>query len=481
MRELAGKLGAGAEEGTETETGTETKTETETGTETKTETAGTETAGAREEGTEETERTEGGTEETNPANGEQVGNAEKQRDGGAESKSPANEKKSVRDMTNEELIREWKEGKRLEAVKLEEADTPEVQARRMEGARRSASAEFELLRREGEEIDALVQKWLADLRAGKSLDWREIEPAFEEIWKRYTRMFGHVKDGVEQVQTLGDFGLTRDLMSALQELVDEEHQTNKAFAEEDFKECYEKFRAWHAEKSKLVDSHEEKLGRRRAEESAGSEGSGKNAASQEATKSESESPASGIEEIRRGSDAVNAIEESDFSVPSRDVELPEMTTRARNTIGLPAKKILIKKNVFEKNLREHPDTNASDGKKILAAALYAPDFALKDKPKLKPNYWVLVKVDGKSAIVVIDTDPKKDRIEVVGWHWSDEKNNARLERRAQRNESEGGKILMTNPDADRAAFLSALPLESVQDSTPSDNGVNSEGGASSWR
>jgi hypothetical protein len=111
---------------------------------------------------------------------------------------------------------------------------------------------------------------------------------------------------------------------------------------------------------------------------------------------------------------------------------------------------MIKRNVFVKNMRNHAELTADDSRKILSAALTAPDLAINDKPKAKANYWVLVNVDGKNAIVTIDVDNNKENIEVVGWRWAREQSLEQIKKRAF---SEGGQVLITTTGA---AGLSAL-------------------------
>ncbi|MGF0069266.1 hypothetical protein [Candidatus Spyradosoma sp. SGI.093] len=355
-------------------------------------------------------------------------------------------------MTNEELIREWQEGKRLAAVKLDEADTPEAEARKMEGARRRAAAEFELLRRESEEIDALVQKWLADLRAGKNPDWRGIEPEFQEIWKRYARMFGYVKDGVEMYHTLGDFKLTISLMGALQDLVNVPRtEKEKAYAEEDFKESYEKFRAWHAEKSKLVDAHERKLGRERAV-SRDTQGNPVD-----------ERGALIFDNIEKMED----LSDADFTNPSRSIALPALPQNVSDAIGSGGKRVVIKKNVFEKNARAHAELSPEASRAILKSALYSTDIVGQTRAITRPNYWVAISTKDKNSVVVLEVNRGKENTEIVGWRLVDSRGLEKMKRQAQR---EDGQLLILTSEKEAAAALSALPSNLPTPRDASENG-----------
>jgi hypothetical protein len=83
--------------------------------------------------------------------------------------------------------------------------------------------------------------------------------------------------------------------------------------------------------------------------------------------------------------------------------------------------------------------SAEDNRKILDAALYHSELIGQSQPNKRPNYWVAVKLDsGKNAIVVFDLEEIKTHHEIVGWHFSNEKGLANLQKQAVR---EGGQIL----------------------------------------
>jgi hypothetical protein len=88
-------------------------------------------------------------------------------------------------------------------------------------------------------------------------------------------------------------------------------------------------------------------------------------------------------------EAVTSVEEitdEDFIAPFRDVVLPTLPKNTLDIIHSEAKPVLIKRNIFEKNIREHPDISSSQSRKILDAALNSSDLLINDKPKLKANY-----------------------------------------------------------------------------------------------
>lgn len=119
------------------------------------------------------------------------------------------------------------------------------------------------------------------------------------------------------------------------------------------------------------------------------------------------------------------IEDADFLNPTRNVELPKLPANTDSLVGGNGRSVLIKRSLV-----------------------------INDKPATKPNYWVLVNINGKYAIVNIDSDPRKTHVEIVGWRWSNLTDVERIKKRAI---SEGGQVLITNPGA---AGLSALQDDS---------------------
>jgi hypothetical protein len=98
------------------------------------------------------------------------------------------------------------------------------------------------------------------------------------------------------------------------------------------------------------------------------------------------------------------ISDDDFLAPSRDIVLPSLPENVLSAIGSQAKPVAIKRTIFAKNAKNHAELTADDSRKILTAALTATDLVINDNPRAKANYWVLVNVDGKSAIVTIDIE-----------------------------------------------------------------------------
>ncbi|MDR2684864.1 MAG: hypothetical protein LBB53_05750, partial [Prevotellaceae bacterium] len=149
------------------------------------------------------------------------------------------------------------------------------------------------------------------------------------------------------------------------------------------------------------------------------------------------------------------ISDEEFTNPKHDVKLPSLPENILTAIGSKAKPVLIKKNIFEKNRDTHTDLTAQQSREILTNALYNPNIAGQSQPKTREHYYIAIKTgDNKHSTVVIDVLEKKDNIEVVGWHYTDNKGIEKLKRQAER---EGGQFLILSPKDGSAAALSALP------------------------
>ena len=151
---------------------------------------------------------------------------------------------------------------------------------------------------------------------------------------------------------------------------------------------------------------------------------------------------------------VDDIKDDDFNEPSRSVELPTVPNNVATALGSNGKPIIIKKNIFEKNLTNHPELEPEESRAILNEALYNPDLVGQTQPVKRPSYKVAVKTGDKNSIVVLDVYNGKKQIEIVGWRKINEKGLAKMQRQAER---EGGQFLILSPKNGSAAALSALP------------------------
>lgn len=167
--------------------------------------------------------------------------------------------------------------------------------------------------------------------------------------------------------------------------------------------------------------------------------------------------------------SVSDITDEDFTSPYRTIGLPSVPKNVSDAIGADGKRVIIKKNIFEKNSKAHAFTPQSS-RDILERALYNPDIVGQSQPNTKKNHWVVIKLDDKSPIVVLEVNNNKDNVEIVGWYTLDNRNLDRIRRQAKR---EGGELLiLTSKEA--AASLSALPSDLSSTDKDSESASNSK-------
>ncbi|MBR0166119.1 MAG: hypothetical protein IJQ13_04495 [Prevotella sp.] len=153
-------------------------------------------------------------------------------------------------------------------------------------------------------------------------------------------------------------------------------------------------------------------------------------------------------------DRVDDITDDDFMSPKRSVELPKIPDNVDAALGADGKPVIIKKNIFEKNLRTHDDLSPEASRQILSNALYSTDLYGQTQPKSRPNYWVAIHTADPNSLVVLEIANKKDNVEIVGWRFAGKEQLERLKKQAER---EDGQLLILTPDKEAAAGLSALP------------------------
>ena len=141
-----------------------------------------------------------------------------------------------------------------------------------------------------------------------------------------------------------------------------------------------------------------------------------------------------------------------------------------DAIGADGKRVIIKKNIFEKNGKAHAFTPQSS-RDILERALYNPDIVGQSQPNTKKNHWIVIKLDDKSPIVVLEVNSNKDNVEIVGWYTLDNRNLDRIKRQAKR---EGGELLIL-ASKEAAASLSTLPSDLSSTDKDSDLSRNNSG------
>lgn len=150
--------------------------------------------------------------------------------------------------------------------------------------------------------------------------------------------------------------------------------------------------------------------------------------------------------------SVSDITDEDFINPKRSIGLPPIPQNVSEAIASDGKKVIIKRNIFEKNVKKHA-FDPQSSRDILEAALYNTDIVGQSQPLTRKNHWVAIKLDDKSPIVVLEVNHNKDNVEIVGWYTLDNRNLDRIKRQAER---EGGELLILTPKG-AAASLSTLP------------------------
>ncbi|BDC96051.1 hypothetical protein TRSA_11500 [Treponema saccharophilum] len=140
---------------------------------------------------------------------------------------------------------------------------------------------------------------------------------------------------------------------------------------------------------------------------------------------------------------VSEIPNELFKNPSYSVLLPEIPKFVENLIGFKNRKVLLKKKVILKTLRDHSEIELSMHKKILTLAVYNPTVFMKNKPISKPNYLAFVNEGDYYAVSTIDFDETKKYIEIVDWRKVDSKEFDRMIRKVS---AEGGQFLIKAVD-----------------------------------
>ena len=159
-------------------------------------------------------------------------------------------------------------------------------------------------------------------------------------------------------------------------------------------------------------------------------------------------------------DKIGAVEEltdGDFSAPTRNVQLPALPNNVDKAIGAGGKPVVIKKNIFEKNGKHHKDLTPEDSRNILSRVLYSPDLYGNNQKETRPYNWILVNLGegGKHKAVILEVSNNKEHIEIVNWHYLDEKT---LNRKKKQAVKEGGLILELSTDSSAADTFNDLSV-----------------------
>lgn len=141
-------------------------------------------------------------------------------------------------------------------------------------------------------------------------------------------------------------------------------------------------------------------------------------------------------------ESIDDITDEDFSSPTRNVELPQVPENVDNALGAEGKPVIIKKNIFERNAKRHKDLSPSQSRGILFSALYNADLYGQNQKAKRPYNWVVINTKdekGHNRIVLLEINPSKNAIEIIHWHYVNDKNLGLIKKQAIR---EGGQVLI---------------------------------------
>ncbi len=181
--------------------------------------------------------------------------------------------------------------------------------------------------------------------------------------------------------------------------------------------------------------------------------------------------------------SVDELTDEDFLHPTRNVELPSLPKKIADAIGTEGKPVVIKKNIFERNYMRHKDVTPELSKVIFKSALYNTDLYGQNQKKTRPYNWVLINTKdekGNNRTVLLEVNPNKDNVEIVHWHFVDERGLKKIKKQADR---EDGQLLIlpSNKEevgalSDPTVNLSAAKIDNSSETTKeNDEKVGSEG------
>ena len=146
-------------------------------------------------------------------------------------------------------------------------------------------------------------------------------------------------------------------------------------------------------------------------------------------------------------DSINELTDADFLTPTRNVSLPDLPKRVADALGANGKRIVIKRNIFERNKQIHGDLTPGQSRGILSKALYDPTLYGQNKKVKRPFNWVVISTGekGKRKLVLLEVSNSKENIEIVHWHFIDEHGLNKIRRQAER---EDGQLLILPSESD---------------------------------
>ena len=113
-----------------------------------------------------------------------------------------------------------------------------------------------------------------------------------------------------------------------------------------------------------------------------------------------------------------------------DTELPRLNSETIEEFGFEDKPVLLKKNIIEKNLNNHPEVDPSDYKEIIGNSLYKPDIVLHGGGN-KPYYnFISMTGEDKNAISLLQVEnTNSGNFEIINMYWINNRGKSRKERR----------------------------------------------------
>ena len=153
--------------------------------------------------------------------------------------------------------------------------------------------------------------------------------------------------------------------------------------------------------------------------------------------------------------SIDKLTDEDFTNPTRNVQLPELPKNVDSAIGADGKPVVIKKSIFERNKDRHADLTAQQSREILSAALYDAKLYGQTQEKSRPYNWVVIALrdeGGNNRLVLLEVNDNKDNVEIVHWHFVDEKGLEKLKKQAKR---EDGQLLILPSAKEEAGALSS--------------------------
>lgn len=144
--------------------------------------------------------------------------------------------------------------------------------------------------------------------------------------------------------------------------------------------------------------------------------------------------------------SIGDITDNDFIEPSRNIMLPSLPNNVQDALGANGKRVIIKKNIFERNAIRHSDITPEQSRDILNAALYSPNLYGQNQKSKKPHNWVVISVksdEDANKLVLLEVNNSREYIEVVHWHYVDNRGIEKIKRQAER---EDGQLLILPPE-----------------------------------